>query len=177
MRKYRLGEELQEPVLPGKDSRQTWKQLLVENAVCYFIKNHQMDEMIGNGESMRRQSVMPHRGFDFESEELCMEMKVFMPESDTEYGCIGQRLQQSIKQIIGYADGLSGSIMRSKRIILFVAVREGIAKEIKSLIGREIGINMALKKAVGMGMELWVAEMELKPEDGIDLLSYENITN
>lgn len=175
MVKYKFGRELRERGLSGRSNWQVCNQLLFEEAVWFFMKNHQMDEMIGNCENMRRHTHMLHRGFDFEAEELCMEMKVFMSESDAGYSNLGQRLQQSIKQVIEYVMDSSGLDVKDKRIILFVVGRQGISEAIKTLIGR--GTDRLLKRAMDMKIELWVAEMGLEPGDGICLLSYENITN
>ncbi len=175
MGKYKFGNELQEPALSGKGSHQICNQLLFEDAVWFFVNNHQMDEMIGDCKNLRRQADMVHRGFDFESKELCIEMKVFIPHSNVEYGSLKKRFQQSMKQVIGYVTDSSGLDVGGKRIILFWVGRKGISKEIKRIINKEIA--ELLNRATDMEVELWVAEMKLELSDGIELLSYKNITD
>lgn len=175
MEEYKFGKELQELALSGKGSQQICNQLLFEDAVWFFMNNHQMDEMIGDCENLKRQTGMIHRGFDFESKELCIEIKVFIQQSNRDKGSLWRRFWQSIEQVIRYVTDSSDWDAEDKRIILFMVGRSGISEEIKKLIGK--GNGRLLKKATGMGMELWVAEMELKLPDGIKLLSYKNITN
>lgn len=175
MEEYKFGRELQEPALSGKGSHQRCNQLLFEDAVWFFINNHQMDEMIGDCENLKRQTGMIHRGFDFESKELCIELKVFIPQSNRDKSSLCRRFRQSIEQVIKYVTDYSDWDAEGKRIILFWIGLQGIRQEIKKLINNEI--TELLNRATDMGMELWVAEMELKLPDGIKLLSYKNITN
>jgi len=175
MEKYKFRKSLHEPELLGKHSLQLCNQLLFEDVVCFFINNHQIDEMVGNSGNLRRNTNMVCREFDFVSEELCMEIKVFMPQFNVGYGRLKQKFGQIIKQMAGYLDGSLSLDIKGKRILLLVVGRQGIGKDIKTLISRKSG-NL-LKRVAGMGMELWVAEVELESGAGIELLSYENMTN
>lgn len=175
MEKYKFRKSLHESELLGKHSLQLCNQLLFEDAACFFMNNHQMDEMIGNSGNLRRNTDMVCRGFDFASEELCMEMKIFMPQSNMGYGRLKQKFRQIIKQMAGYLDGSLSLDIKGKRMLLLVVGRQGISKDIKTLISRESG--SLLKRVAGMGMELWVAEVELESGAGMELLSYENMTN
>ena len=171
MRKYKFDKKLQKPVLSGKDSRQTGNQLLVENAVCYFIKNHQMDAMTGGYNIISGQFVTGKQRFDVETEDVCIEIKTFILPSDKGYGYIQERFRQSIKHIIGYGN----SLLRDKRKILLVVGQEGICKEIRGMTNREA--IMSLIRSANMGLELWIAEIKFEPTDGITLLSFRNIDN
>lgn len=175
MEKYKFRKSLHEPGLLGKHSLQLCNQLLFEYVVCFFMNDHQMDEMVGNSGNLRRNIDMVCRGFDFASEELCMEIKVFMPQFNVGYGRQKQKFRQIIEQMAGYLDGSLSLDIKGKRILLLVVGRQGISKDIKTLISRENG--SLLKRVAGMGMELWVAEVELESGDGMELLSYENMIN
>lgn len=175
MGKYKFEKELRKSALSGRGNWQTCSQLLLEDAAWFFMNSHQMDAMIGNCENLKGQADMIHREFDFESKELCIEMKVFIPESDAGYGSMEQRFGQSIKQMMEYVTGSLDLEVKGKRIILFVVGRQGISKEILQLINQEI-IEL-LRKAVNMGLELWVAEMEYEQGDDIELLSCKNVVN
>ncbi|HBI60056.1 MAG TPA: hypothetical protein DDY31_02405 [Lachnospiraceae bacterium] len=175
MREYMFRKSLQKSDLSEKDKLKLCNQMLLEYAVWFFMNSHQTDEMIGHCESFRRQADMVHRQFDFESKELCIEMKVFMPKSDARCGSLERRFGKSIERMMAYVTGSSDSEMKGKRIILFVVGRQGFSKEIPQLIDQKsIGL---LRLAVNMGLELWSAEMELKQGNSIELLSCKNMTN
>lgn len=171
MEKYKFRKSLHEPELSGKYSLQLCNQLLLEQAVCCFIKKHQMDAMTEGHNIISGQFVVEKQRFDIETEDACIEIKTFIPPSNKGQGYIQESLWQSIKQIVGYGN----SLPRDKRKILFVVGQKGISKAIGKLTNQEM--LKSLQKAVGMGMELWVAEVDLKPGDSIEFLWYKNVTN
>lgn len=136
MEEYKFGKELQELALSGKGSQQICNQLMFEDAVWFFMNNHQMDEMIGDCENLKRQTDIVHSGFDFESEELCIEMKVFIQQSNRDKSSLCRRFRQSIEQVIRYVTDYSDWDAEDKRIILFMVGRSGINEEIKKLISK-----------------------------------------
>ena len=175
MGKSKFGKVLQESALSENGSQQMCNHLAFEEAVWHFITNHQMDEMIGDSEDLRRQTDMVHRGFDFKSEELCIEMKVFLSKQNAKYGGLRKRFRHSVEQMISCISGFSEAGTDGKRIILLVVGQQGIGKDIRTLISRESG--SLLKKAVDMGMEFWVVDVEAESVAGMELLSYENLTS
>lgn len=174
MGKSKFGKASQKSALSEDGSQQICNQLMLEEAVWHFIINHQMDEMIGDSLNLlRRQIAIIHKGFDFASKELCMEMKIFMLQPNAGYSSLRRKFRQSITQMIGYISASSEICKDGRRMIFLLVGRQGIGKDIRILISRKSG--SLLKKAVDMGMELWVAEVET--EAGMELLSYENMTN
>lgn len=171
MGKYKFRKSLQKPELSGKCSLQLCNQLLFEQAVCCFIKKHQMDAMTEGHNIISGKFVAEKQRFDVETEGVCIEIKTFIPTSNKGQSYIQERLRQSIKQIIGY----DNSLPSEKRKILLVVGQEGIYKEIRGLTSREA--IMSLIRTANMGLELWVAETKFEPTDGITLLSCRNINN
>ena len=175
MGKYQFGKVLRKSALSENGSRQMCNTMLFEEAVWHFITNHQMDEMIGNIHDLRRQTDMVHKGFDFESEELCIEIKIFLSKTNADYGSLMKRFWHSIEQMIGCFSGSSGIGTDGKRRILLMVGQRGFNKGVRRLIRKKK--DRVLKKAADMGLELWVAEVEMEAEAGMELLSYENMTN
>lgn len=175
MAKYKFGRELQDVKMSGETDRRTDIRLInaIEKAVYYFMGNHLMDEMT-KGCNISKQFFVRKTEFDFETDCACIEIKSFMTPSDKKNDYIQERFCQGIKRGIEHGNS-SVALSGEKRKILLVIGHKGIYKEIRWLLNQEV--IKSLRKAVGMGLELWAAEMEFELGNGIELLSYKNVAN
>ena len=148
--------------------------VLLEQAIGFFIENHQMESMSGTCRCASRLADARDSGFDFETEDAEIEIKVLLivPNTKEPSNCIWPGFRQAVKQMIGYCDS-SYAKQKGKRIELLTICQHGTS-HIQAMTNGSIKEEL-LKKAVSMGIEFWIAETKINP-DGIELLSYCDIT-
>lgn len=148
--------------------------VFLERAIRFFIENHQMESMTGDCRCANRLTNTRDIGFDFETENVCIEIKVplIVPNTKEPDNCIWPGFCQAVKQMIGYCNS-SYAKQKDKRIELLTICQHGTS-HIQAMTNGSIKEEL-LKKAVSMGIEFWIAETKINP-DGIELLSYCDIT-
>lgn len=162
--------KVQREELFGKDGKYLSSRLLYEWAVFHFIENHQMNEITGGSTIISRQGIAGIQGYDFETENALIEIKGFMA-SDQWQGCMKERFHQIIRQIAEHGNSFV-ALPSNKRKILLVVGQKGISKETREVVNQESIILS--EKVCGMGVELWVAEIQFSAE-GISLQAYQNV--
>lgn len=159
----------------GNQTDKEWfciNPLLFEHAVCYFLENHYMEDMTGDHGNVSRLSDTRDSGFDIETENAGIEVKVPLVIPNRTGSCAWKSFHQAVKQIIRYCSN-SAVKEKSKRILLLTVCQHGTGQMQSMADGR---IKDELKKAVSMGIECWIAETKTGP-DGISLMSHQNFTD
>lgn len=148
--------------------------VFLERAIRFFIENHQMESMSGICRCASRLAYARDSGFDLETENAMIEIKVplIVPNTKGPDNCIWPGFCQAVKQMIGYCNS-SYAKQKDKRIELLTICQHGTS-HIQAMTNGSIKEEL-LKKAVSMGIEFWIAETKINP-DGIELLSYCDIT-
>lgn len=146
--------------------------VFLERAIRFFIENHQMESMTGDCRCANRLTNTRDIGFDFETENVCIEIKVLIPVTVGTGSCTWKSFHEAVKQMIGHCNNPAVK-EKGKRILLLAVCQDGTGQ----IQSREDGsIKDELKKAVSMGVEFWMAETKTK-EDGISLLGYWDYTD
>ena len=146
--------------------------VLLEQAIGFFIENHQMESMTGDCRCANRLTNTRDIGFDFETENVCIEIKVLIPITVGTGSCTWKSFHEAVKQMIGHCNNPAVK-EKGKRILLLAVCQDGTG-QIQSM--EDGSIKDELKKAVSMGVEFWMAETKTK-EDGISLLGYWDYTD
>ncbi len=146
--------------------------LLFEHAVCYFLENHYMADMIGGHGNVSRLSGVRGSGFDLGTENAGIEIKVPFVIPDRTGSCPWKSFLSSVNQITGYCNNPSVK-EKGKRILLLTVCQHGTAQIQFMTDG---SVKEELKRAVSMGVEFWIAEIKTEP-DGISLMSHQNFTD
>lgn len=146
--------------------------VFLERAIRFFIENHQMESMTGDCRCANRLTNTRDIGFDFETENVCIEIKVLIPVTVGTGSCTWKSFHEAVKQMIGHCNNPAVK-EKGKRILLFAVCQDGTG-QIQSM--EDGSIKDELKKAVSMGVEFWMAETKTK-EDGISLLGYWDYTD
>lgn len=144
--------------------------VFLEQAIEFFMENYQMESMTGDCKCAERLPDTKDSGFDFETKNTLVEIKVLIPVTDGTHTCIWKGFHQAVKQMIGFSNNFAGRD-KAKRIILLTICQDG-TEQIKFMADGNIE---ELGKAVKAGIEFWIAETKTNP-DGIELLSYCDIT-
>ena len=144
--------------------------VFLEQVIGVFLEKHQMEDMVKDYGNISRVTDTKDSGFDFESENVCMEIKVPIPVAVGTDSCTWNSFHQAVKQMIGYRNS-SYCKGKGKRIILLTICQHG-TRQIQSMIDGSIE---ELEKATKAGIEFWIAETKTGP-DGVELLSYCDIT-
>lgn len=146
--------------------------VFLERAIRFFIENHQMESMTGDCRCANRLTNTRDIGFDFETENVCIEIKVLIPITVGTGSCTWKSFHEAVKQMIGHCNNPAVK-EKGKRILLLAVCQDGTG-QIQSM--EDGSIKDELKKAVSMGVEFWMAETKTK-EDGISLLGYWDYTD
>lgn len=146
--------------------------VFLERAIRFFIENHQMESMTGDCRCANRLTNTRDIGFDFETENVCIEIKVLIPVTVGTGSCTWKSFHEAVKQMIGHCNNPAVK-EKGKRILLLAVCQDGTG-QIQSM--EDGSIKDELKKAVSMGVEFWMAETKTK-EDGISLLGYWGYTD
>ena len=146
--------------------------VFLERAIRFFIENHQMESMTGDCRCANRLANTRDIGFDFETENVCIEIKVLIPVTVGTGSCTWKSFHEAVKQMIGHCNNPAVK-EKGKRILLLIVCQDGTG-QMQSM--EDGSIKDELKKAVSMGIEFWMAETKTE-EDGISLLSYKNFTD
>lgn len=146
--------------------------VFLERAIRFFIENHQMESMTGNCRCANRLTNTRDIGFDFETENVCIEIKVLIPVTVGTGSCTWKSFHEAVKQMIGHCNNPAVK-EKGKRILLLAVCQDGTG-QIQSM--EDGSIKDELKKAVSIGIEFWMAETKTE-EDGISLLGYWDYTD
>lgn len=159
--------------LDGKEKAWVCIQpVLLEQAIGFFMENNQMEGMAGDCRCAGRLTDTRDTGFDFETENVCIEIKVLMPVTVGTGSCTWKSFHEAVKQITGHCNNPSVK-EKGKRILLLTVCQDGTGQMQPMEDG---SIKDELKKAMGMGIEFWIAETKTE-EDGISLLGYWDYTD
>lgn len=162
----------------NKDGKREWiciHPILLEQAVGFFLENHHMENMVGNCEHVNKMSTAT-AGMcrpDFQADDTWIEVRILEKNTRNPDGFNQGSLASSIRQVEKYCQQLSDMKETVERMILLLICQAGTEEEHVLFKGK---INEEIKKAVENGMEIWNAEMQFDA-DGIELLSYQNITD
>lgn len=146
--------------------------VLLEQAIGSFMENHQMEGITGDCRCANRLTDTRDTGFDFETGNVCIEIKVFMPVTVGTGSCTWKSFHEAVKQITRHCNNPAVK-EKGKRILLLTVCQDGTDQMQPMEDG---SIKDELKKAVGMGVEFWIAETKTE-EDGISLLRYWDYTD
>ncbi len=146
--------------------------VLLEQAVRFFMGNNQMEGMTGDCRCAGRLMDTRDTGFDFETGNVCIEIKVLMPVTVGTGSCTWKSFHEAVKQITRHCNNPSVK-EKGKRILLLTVCQDGTGQMQPMEDG---SIKDGLKKAVGMGIEFWIARTKTE-EDGISLLGYWDYTD
>lgn len=146
---------------------------LTEQAVGFFLENHQMEKMVNNYEAVRKGKIA-----DYVIDDICIIELGFLRASvrkETGSYVVATALFQSAESLKKSLDRI---ILRSeiKRVILLILLPYRGDSLLKTAIGEEIRQVLEDATAKGLTVEFWIAEMQFEA-DGISLLSYENVTD
>lgn len=158
----------------GKDGRE-WiciNPMLIEQAVGFFLENHQMEKMVrccNHVNNVSTATAGKDRP-DFQAGNAWIEVRVLGRESR---GFAQRSLASSMRQVEKYCQQLSAMQGMTERMILLLLSQDGIQDKLLSFIEKA---SDEIKKAVENGAEIWTAEMQIDA-DGIGLLTYQNVTD
>ena len=156
------------------EKKKVWiciQSVFLEQAIGFFVGNNQMESMTGDCRCANRLTNTRNIGFDFETEDVCIEIKVLMPITVGTGSCTWKSFHEAVKQMIGHCN--NPAVKEKGKRILLLTVCQDSTGQMQSM--EDGSIKDELKKAVGMGIEFWIAEIKINP-DGIELLSYCDIT-
>lgn len=146
--------------------------MLIEQSIRFFIENHQMESMSEACRCASRLADSRGSGFDLETENAMIEIKVPLIVPNGIDICIWKGFRQAVKQVCGYCISHYAK-GNGKRIELLTICQHGTNN---ILAVNNDNMKKELERAVRMGIELWVAETRTE-EDGISLLKYWNYTD
>lgn len=159
----------------SKDGKKEWvciNPMLIEQAVGFFLENHQMQRMVGHCNYVNKVSVATagkgRPGFQVGN--AWVEVRNLGRRSS---GLAQESLVLSIKQVEKYCQKLSAMQEATERMILLLICQDGTQDKMLSFIEKA---SDEIKNAVGTGVEIWIAEMQIDA-DGISLLTYQNVTD
>ncbi len=146
--------------------------VLLEQAICFFIENHQMESMSGTCRCASRLADARDSGFDLETGNAMVEIKIPLAVPDGTDNFIWKGFYHIVRQMAGYCSS-SYCEDKGKRNILLTIYQHG-TKHIFAMVDENT--KKELEKAVSMGIEFWMAETKTE-EDGISLLGYWDYTD
>lgn len=159
----------------GKRKWVCLRPMIFEQAVGFFLENHQMEKMVRCCDHVNKVSTATTgKGRpDFHAGNAWIEVRVLGRTARKSGGFNQRDLVSSIRQVEKYCQQLSAMQGMAERMILLLICQDGTQDKMLSFIEK---VSDEIKNAVGTGMEIWTAEMQLDV-DGIGLLSYQNITD
>ena len=146
--------------------------VLLEQAIGSFMENHQMEDITGDCRCANRLTDTKDTGFDFETENAMVEIKIPLVVPDGTDSFIWKGFYHIVRQMAGYCNS-SYCEDKGKRNILLTIYQHG-TKHIFAMVNENT--KKELEKAVRVGVEFWIAETKTE-EDGISLMSYQNFTD
>lgn len=141
--------------------------VLLEQAICFFIENHQMESMPGTCRCASRLADARDSGFGLETGNAMVEIKIPLVVPDGTDSFIWKGFYHIVRQMAGYCSS-SYCEDKGKRNILLTIYQHG-TKHIFAMVDENT--KKELENAVRMGIEFWMAETKTE-EDGISLLGY-----
>ena len=146
--------------------------VLLEQAICFFIENHQIESMSGTCRCASRLADARDSGFDLETGNAMIEIKIPLVVPDGTDNFIWKGFYHIVRQMAGYCSS-SYCEDKGKRNILLTIYQHG-TKHIFAMVDENT--KKELEKAVRMGVEFWMAGTKTE-EDGISLLGYWDYTD
>lgn len=98
--------------------------VFLERAIRFFIENHQMEGMTGDCRCANRLTNTRDIGFDFETENVCIEIKVLIPVTVGTGSCTWKSFHEAVKQMIGHCNNPAVK-EKGKRILLLAVCQDG----------------------------------------------------
>ena len=98
--------------------------VLLEQAIGSFMENHQMEGITGDCRCANRLTDTRDTGFDFETENVCIEIKVFMPVTVGTGSCTWKSFHEAVKQITRHCNNPAVK-EKGKRILLLTVCQDG----------------------------------------------------
>jgi len=151
------------------------RPVLFEQAVEYFLENHQLENMPVDYDYVNKMSTAT-AGIsrpDFQIGDVWIEVRVLGRNARKSDSFNQRDLVLSIRQVEKYCRQFSPGKETDERMILLLVCQADIKAEQISFKGKT---SDEIKKAVEAGVEIWTVEMQMDV-DGINLLSYQNITD
>lgn len=101
--------------------------VFLERAIRFFIENHQMESMTGDCRCANRLTNTRDIGFDFETENVCIEIKVLIPVTVGTGSCTWKSFHEAVKQMIGHCNNPAAK-EKGKKILLLAVCQDGTAR-------------------------------------------------
>ncbi len=98
--------------------------VLLEQVIGSFMENHQMEGITGDCRCANRLTDTRDTGFDFETENVCIEIKVFMPVTVGTGSCTWKSFHEAVKQITRHCNNPAVK-EKGKRILLLTVCQDG----------------------------------------------------
>ena len=151
---------------------------MMEKAVGFFLENHMLGEMVKADGLIKNCPVLKRVRADYVAGDTCIEVKVLercKKMIGEDRSAPAQSVLRSIASFERGRGNLEALQEHFERVILLIVCEEG-ALERTGMVSLGEELKRGFKESMDNGLEIWISEVKLE-EDGITLLSYQNIAN
>ena len=153
-------------------------QILSNRLVEFFLQTHQLDNMVGKFDDIKREVKLGISKLDFLVGNTYLEVKTPLTTLNVKY-CKNIKTKpvtpfSSIDRFVKHINELAGSLKNHQRAILLTAHQYKITERKEHLKSTNYElVKETLEKAMKKGVETWMLDMKFGP-DGVSLISCKN---
>ena len=156
-------------------------QILSNRLVEFFLQTHQLDNMVGKFDDIKREVKLGISKLDFLVGNTYLEVKTPLTTLNVKYGKNIKTKPvtpfSSTDRFVKHINELAGSLKNHERAILLTVHQYKITERKEHLKSTNYElVKKTLEKAMKKGVETWMLDMKFEP-DGVSLLSCKNTTN
>ena len=156
-------------------------QILSNKLVAFFLETHQLDNMVSNYDSIKREVNLGISKLDFLVGNTYLEVKTPLTTLNVKYGNNIKTKDvtpfSSTDRFTKHINELAGSLDKNERAIMLTVHQYEITERKEHLKSTNYElVKSTIDRAVEKGLETWMIDMKFEP-DGVSLLSCKNTTN
>lgn len=156
-------------------------QILSNKLVEFFLETHQLDNMVSDYDSIKREVSLGISKLDFLVGNTYLEVKTPLTTLNVKYG---QNIKtkeitpfSSTDRFTKHINELAGSLDKNERAIMLTVHQYEITERKKHLKSTNYElVKSTMDKAIKKGLETWMIDMKFE-KDGVSLISCRNTTN
>jgi len=166
------------------DPNKNWigiNQILSNKLVEYFLQTHQLDNMVSNYDSIKREVNLGISKLDFLVGNTYLEVKTPLTTLNVKYGNNIKTKEitpfSSTDRFCKHLNELAGSLQNHERAIMLTVHQYEITERKEHLKSTNYElVKKTLEDAMKKGLETWMLDMKFEI-DGVSLISCKNTTN
>lgn len=167
--KRKLKYDVEAVLLSDDDNWVGINQILSNRLVEYFFENHDLDEIVPDYDSIKREVKLGISKLDFKVGDTYLEVKTPLTTINVKYGknikTLPPKPFSSTDRMVKHLNELAGSLKDHERAVFLQVFQYRITEKKDRLRSTHYAeVSQTFKEAAEAGVEFWELQMDFRPE-------------